>query len=90
MGQFRAVVHGRVQGVCFRMETVSTARNLGLRGFARNLPDGSVEVVANGDQGTLESLLDFLHYGPTLAKVDHLEVDWKDASPVGEPFEVRY
>jgi acylphosphatase len=89
MSQFRAVVRGRVQGVCYRAETVSAARQLGLRGYARNLPDGSVEVVAAGERDALESLLAFLHEGPTLAHVERVEIDWEDATPPGEEFRIR-
>ena len=90
MSQFRAVVCGRVQGVCYRAETVSAGRQLGLRGYARNLPDGSVEVGAAGGRDALESLLAFLHEGPTLARVERVELDWEDATPPGEEFRIRH
>jgi acylphosphatase len=87
--QFRAVVSGRVQGVCFRAETVGVARGLGLRGYARNLPDGRVLVVAGGAGPSLRALLEFLHRGPVRARVDGVEVDWGDASPLEDGFVVR-
>jgi len=90
MPQFRALVSGRVQGVCFRAETVSAARRLGLRGFARNLPDGRVEVVAEGPDPALEELRRYLHHGPSLARVDRVEIDADDRTPPGRTFEVRY
>ncbi|MFH1143268.1 MAG: acylphosphatase [Candidatus Eisenbacteria bacterium] len=90
MRQFRAIVSGRVQGVCFRAETVLTARGLGLRGFARNLPDGTVEVVAAGPEDTLKELIGFLHHGPSLARVDHVLVHWSDQAQAEAGFEVRY
>ncbi len=90
MSQFRAIVHGRVQGVCFRAETVSTGRSLGLKGYARNLPDGTVEVVAGGEEGPLKGLLDFIHHGPTLARVERVDIDWEDLTPTAAGFEVRY
>jgi len=90
MRQFRALVSGRVQGVCFRAETVAEARRLGLRGFARNLPDGRVEVVAAGSQQALEELRRYLHHGPSLARIDGVDFDDDDRTPLGRNFEVRY
>ena len=65
----RFLVTGRVQGVFFRASTREQARRLGLRGHARNLPDGSVEVVAVGSADALESLAAWLRQGPPLAQV---------------------
>ncbi|MBD3236941.1 MAG: acylphosphatase [Candidatus Eisenbacteria bacterium] len=90
MPQFRAVITGRVQGVCFRAETAATARTLGLHGYARNLPNGSVEVVAGGPRAQLDSLLAWLEQGPPLARVDDVDVAWDDATPLEEKFEVRH
>ncbi len=90
MRQFRAIVSGRVQGVCFRAETVSAGRRLGLRGYARNLADGRVEVIAAGEERALDSLLRFLRHGPSLAQVEGVEIDWDDATDLEERFEVRY
>jgi len=90
MRQFRAIVSGRVQGVGFRAETVSVARQLGLSGHARNLPDGRVEVIATGADEPLARLLSFLHHGPPLAQVELVNVDWSDATPLEDRFVVRY
>lgn len=90
MKQFRAVVRGRVQGVCFRASTADEARGLGLAGYARNLPDGAVEVVARGEETALRKLIDYLHAGPSIARVSSVEIDWNDASPAPDPFTVRY
>ncbi|MBP7669441.1 MAG: acylphosphatase [Candidatus Eisenbacteria bacterium] len=89
MREFRAIVFGRVQGVCFRAETVSTARRLGLRGYARNLPDGTVEVVAAGPEQALADLLGYLHHGPSMAKVERVEATWSNDSSLPQGFEVR-
>jgi acylphosphatase len=89
MTQIRAIVHGRVQGVCFRAETVATGRRLGLTGYARNLTDGTVEVIAAGNQAALKSLVDFLHEGPTLADVTRVDIDWEDGTPVADRFDIR-
>jgi acylphosphatase len=90
MDQFRAIVTGNVQGVCFRAETQAEARRLGLAGFARNLPDRSVEVVARGDRSALDRLLAFLHRGPDLARVDGVEIRWAGGEDAPDPFAIRY
>jgi acylphosphatase len=71
----RARVHGRVQGVFFRDSTRRHARALGVQGHARNLPDGSVEVVAEGTPDAIEALLAFLHTGPPRARVTRVDVE---------------
>ena len=68
----RFVVSGRVQGVFFRASTRAEAQRLGLRGLARNLPDGDVEVLAAGDDDALEALEAWLRRGPPQARVDAL------------------
>lgn len=62
-----------MQGVYFRHSTRAQAERLGLRGFARNLTDGSVEVLAHGAPASLEELRRWLHKGPELARVDAVE-----------------
>ncbi len=88
--QFKAIVRGKVQGVYFRSSTVEEARALRLAGYARNLPDGSVEVVAAGPREDLERLVDFLHRGPSLARVTGVEIDWEDLSEAPHPFSIRH
>ncbi|HEY0180943.1 MAG TPA: acylphosphatase [Dokdonella sp.] len=66
----RFFVCGRVQGVCFRASTQARARELGLTGYAANLADGRVEVVACGADDALERLHEWLHGGPPAARVD--------------------
>lgn len=65
----RAVVSGRVQGVGFRAATVRQAHALAVRGWVRNLPDGSVEVLMQGDPDAIDRLLSWLHSGPPSARV---------------------
>ena len=88
--QFRAVVSGLVQGVSYRAFAVTEARALGLAGYARNQPDGSVEVVALGPQPALERLLDALRRGPRHARVAGVEVDWNHRGAVTVLFAIRY
>jgi acylphosphatase len=65
-------VRGKVQGVFFRASTARVAEGLGLAGWARNLPDGSVEVLALGDAAGLAALEDFLRTGPPRARVEEV------------------
>jgi acylphosphatase len=82
-GEVRAValVSGRVQMVGYRFWTRSTALALGVAGSATNLPDGRVEVVAEGPPDRVEALLGRLGDGPPSARVDDVQVDW--TSPTG-------
>ena len=83
-------VRGLVQGVCFRAEAVEQARALGLRGYVRNRADGAVEVVAEGEPGALDRLVDWARRGPPAARVE--EIDVAPAEPDGSfaGFEVRH
>jgi acylphosphatase len=87
--QFEATVHGRVQGVNFRYHTRVQARTLGLGGYVRNMPDGSVQVVARGEEQALRKMLSWLHRGPMLADVRKVDVIWQDAQGTTGDFEVR-
>jgi acylphosphatase len=70
----RAIVSGRVQGVFYRASTASKARELGVTGHARNLPDGSVEVMACGESESVRALLEWLWIGSTASMVTAVEV----------------
>ena len=84
----RCFVSGRVQGVYYRASTVEVAARLGLRGWARNLPDGRVEVVAAGTPDAIAELTAWLWQGPPSARVDSVDLEpW--AAPVPERFAVR-
>jgi acylphosphatase len=71
-----AWVHGRVQGVGFRWWTRSRALELGLTGYAANLADGRVQVVAQGPREAGEKLLQLLEGGATPGRVHNVVVDW--------------
>ena len=73
MSAARFVVSGKVQGVFFRASARDRAQALGLRGFAKNLPDGRVEVLAAGDDAAIDELAAWLREGPPMARVDDLE-----------------
>lgn len=82
MKRVHLFVSGRVQGVFFRAHTRDLARRLGLKGFVRNLPDGRVEVVAEGPEEKLQELIEFCRHGPPLAHVTGTEIHWEE--PTGE------
>ena len=73
MASARFNVSGRVQGVFFRASTQTRARQLGLTGYAKNLADGSVEVVACGDPAAIDRLQAWLHDGPPAAEVERVQ-----------------
>ncbi len=86
----RVIVSGRVQGVWFRESTRRRAEELGLAGWVRNLPDGRVQAVFEGEHAAVRDALDFLRTGgPGHAQVDAVEV--RDEAPQHEPrgFRVR-
>jgi acylphosphatase len=70
----RATVHGRVQGVFFRQSAVDRARRLGVAGWVRNTPEGTVELHAEGDPEAVERLVAWAHEGPSGAEVRHVDV----------------
>ena len=76
------VVRGRVQGVGFRFSTEGEADRLALAGWVRNLPDGTVEVEAEGPPDDVADLVAWLHDGPAGAGVEGVDVE--DATPTGE------
>ncbi|MBN6104145.1 acylphosphatase [Xanthomonas sp. CFBP 8703] len=84
MGAARFLVAGRVQGVYFRASTRERALALGLDGHARNLADGSVEVIAAGEAAALEALAEWLRHGPPAARVEQvLREPWPEPVAAG-------
>jgi len=77
MPALHAVVHGDVQGVGFRDFVQRLASRAGLSGWVRNRPDGTVEVLAEGDRQELGGLLEELSRGPGMAEVERVEADWE-------------
>ena len=74
----RILIIGLVQGVFFRREITDLARRLGVVGWVRNLPDGRVEVLAEGEMSKVEELIQFCHVGPRAARVRNVQVEWSD------------
>ncbi len=81
MQRYIITVTGRVQGVFFRNTARQVATRLGLHGFARNEPDGSVYIEVEGDESGLQEFLQWCSQGPSHATVEHVEYD--NHQPVG-------
>jgi acylphosphatase len=86
--RLEATVHGRVQGVFFRRDTLAEAERLGLSGTVRNLLDGTVRVLAEGDRESLERFLSWLRHGPEGAEVERVEGVWREATGAFRGFRV--
>jgi acylphosphatase len=89
MKAVRFLIGGKVQGVWFRASARDQAVALNLRGFARNLADGRVEVLAIGDDDAIEQMAQWLHFGPELAQVDELERIETEEDVDVDGFEIR-
>lgn len=76
MKEFYCKVYGQVQGVYFRPFAQGKARELGVTGYAKNLSDGTVEVVAQGEEETLKQFFNFISIGPETAEVESAEISW--------------
>ncbi|MDD2890210.1 MAG: acylphosphatase [bacterium] len=81
-------VNGLVQGVCYRRFAQINARNLGLNGWARNLYDGRVEVLVEGERGLIEELIKTLHIGPASADVKGTKVNWMEYKGEFQSFQI--
>ena len=91
MSQVRAQVRitGRVQGVSFRYYTSREAESLGLGGWVRNLPDGSVEAVFEGSRDVVQQMLGWCRQGPPAADVRDVQVEWEDHTGAFDSFSIR-
>lgn len=83
------LISGKVQGVYYRASAARTAADLGVTGYAKNLPDGSVELVAEGSQTELESLRQWCKKGPPAADVDRVDATESPATGEFTSFDIR-
>lgn len=83
-------VSGRVQGVFYRNTARSEAKSRGLIGFVRNLPDGRVEAVFEGDDTMVKNMVEWCRQGPENAFVEDLDVSWGKPSGMFKTFDLRY
>ena len=84
------IVSGRVQGVCFRMETQKAALRFGVTGWVRNKRDGTVEANVEGLKADVISLIDWCKKGPPVSRVEKVDVTWQDCQDRFSDFSVRY
>ncbi len=83
-------ISGRVQGVFFRATTREEARKRRVKGWVKNLTDGRVEAVFEGEKEDIEEMIDFCNKGPRAADVKETKVEWKEYGNEFEEFTVRY
>ena len=83
-------IEGFVQGVFFRSHTRDRAIGWGVKGWARNCPDGRVEAVFEGDKQAVERIIQWCHRGPAEAEVKDVQVEWEKYSGEFDTFSVRY
>lgn len=88
--RLRAIISGRVQGVWYRASTRDQAAAYGLTGWVKNLPDGRVEAVMEGDEELLRQMLAWCWQGPPNARVDAIEESWSPATGEFKGFKVAY
>ena len=92
--QLRCIITGRVQGVMFRDFVQRKARNLSISGTVKNQSDGSVEVVAQGEEKNLRKLLELLHKGPILTRminhIDSVRTEWIESKKNFNNFKIIY
>lgn len=86
----RIVVSGRVQGVMFRESMRRQAEAHGVSGWVRNLPDGRVEAILEGDEPDVDALIEWSRRGPSRARVDATEVAWEEHTGEFEGFDVLF
>lgn len=86
----KLLLDGRVQGVSFRYYTQRRAAELGLTGFVRNLSDGRVEAVFEGDKASIEAMLTWCQTGSPSARVDSIAVRYEEADGRFSGFNVRH
>lgn len=82
-------IEGRVQGVFFRSSTLEQAVRWGVKGWVRNCPDGTVEVVAEGPRKNIDDLVAWCHHGPPGAKIHHVQLKWEDNQDEFKDFRIR-
>ncbi len=81
-------IYGRVQGVFFRSSMREVARENGVTGWVRNVRDGSVEAVMEGERQALEKVIEWAHRGPPLARVDEVKIKWDEYKGEFEDFSI--
>jgi acylphosphatase len=89
-GRVHLLIDGRVQGVFYRAFTRELAQGLGLKGWVRNLRNGRVEVLFEGDKGIIERAIKECYVGPPGARISKIEVQWEPYKGDQEEFLIKY
>ena len=89
LASINATIQGRVQGVGFRYFTSRYAKTLSLAGYVQNLPNGDVEVEAEGEREELKKLAEYLETGTSGARVDRIDITWSDYTGNYSGFSIR-
>lgn len=89
MKTLHIIVNGRVQGVYFRAYTKKQAEKQGITGYVSNKEDGTVEIIASGDQQSLDNLVSWCNKGPLLAKVSNVLIKDYSTTESFTQFEIR-
>jgi len=84
------IISGFVQGVFFRSNTQEKAKEIGIFGWVRNLGDGRVEAVFEGEKERVEKIIGWAKRGPERARVENVEIKWEEYKGEFEDFEIRY
>ncbi|MCB9811575.1 acylphosphatase [Candidatus Nomurabacteria bacterium] len=90
MIEMYCVVSGKVQRVAYRAFVQDSAGTLGVVGWVRNLPDGSVELVAQGPSDVLKEFVEYLHEGSLMAKVESVSIDWRSVKRPLDDFSIKH
>ncbi len=83
-------ISGKVQGVFFREYTRNKAQSLGIKGWVRNLRDGRVEAIFEGEKEKVEEIISWCHKGSPYSKVEKVEVKWEEYKGEFNDFEIRW
>ncbi len=86
----KVIIHGIVQGVFFRASTRDEAIRTGVGGWVRNLPDGTVQALFEGEKKKVEEIIGWCHKGPPGARVDKVEIEWETYRGEYRLFDIRY
>lgn len=83
-------IYGYVQGVSFRYNAQRKAKELGILGFVKNEPDGTVKIIAEGKEGQLKEFINWCKIGSFLARVDKVDIKWESPTNEFSDFRIEY
>jgi len=90
MMEMHCIVSGKVQNVAYRYYVQDAADELGVVGWVRNLSDGTVEILAQGEPDILKELVEYLNEGSLQAKVEGVDIEWREAKKVHDDFSILH